>query len=113
MSYDDDDDDDYVRPRRPKMKMPGIIGFLSCTPLKIYLAVALISVIIYYGNNLLKGKIDFNQFSSLMCAIICSAIVIMFTCKVNFIVSWILAIGLSICAICFAMGKIKIPSKLY
>lgn len=107
--YDDDDNyddyDDYV----PKMKMSGMAKMLNCTPLKIYLGVALISLVCYYGNNLLKGKIDFSNCSSIMCTILCFALVIMFTCKANYMISWILAIVLSMCAICFAMGQLPIP----
>lgn len=91
-----------------KMKMPDVMGFLSCTPLKIYLAIALLSVLIYYANNLIKGKFDFSNCSSLMCCILCSAFVIAITCNTNLYVSWTLTIVFSICAMCFAMGSFGI-----
>jgi hypothetical protein len=107
---DYDDEEDYSPPMKmPKMKMPGIGSLLMCTPLKIYLAVAFISVIIYYANSIFKGKWpDGNSASSFCCGLVCLACILMFTCK-NFILAWILAIGFSVCAICFAMGKISIP----
>ncbi len=117
MSYynDDDDDEGYIpKPKsKSKMKMHGIMGFLSCTPLKIYLSIALLSIILYYANNMLKGKVDFSNCFSLMCSIVCISLVIMVSCKINFLVAWALAIGFSICSICFAMGKFQIPTKLY
>lgn len=116
---DDDDDDDYTPHNKTHhmkthhMKMPGMMSMFMCTPLKIYLAIALISVIIYYANAVMKGKWpDGNTGSSLCCSIICISLVIMFTCKSNFLVAWALAFIFSICSICFAMGKISIP-KLY
>lgn len=111
--YDDDDDDYTPRMKMPRMKTSGIMGMLMCTPLKIYLSVALISVIIYYANTVMKGKWpDSNTSSSLCCSMICVSVVIMVTCKTNILVSWALAIIFSICSVCFAMGKITIP-KLY
>lgn len=111
-SYDDDDDDDYT-PSVKKMKMPSVMGLLSCTPLKIYLSVALISMIVYYGDNLMKGKVDFGNCCWLMSAILCSSMIVVVTCKTNFVVSWILALVFSVCAMYFAMGKITIPTKLF
>lgn len=107
----DYDDDDYT----PRMKTSGsgMMGMLMCMPLKIYLAVAVISIIIYYANTVMKGKWpDGNTGSSLCCSVICISLAIMLTCKTHFMISWALAFVFSICSICFAMGKISIP-KIY
>lgn len=102
---DYDDNDDY--------SSLSMIGGFSCTPLTIYLSVACVSMIVYYSNTVLKGKWpDGNTGSSLCFAMLCSAVVVFITCRTNFIMSFVLAILFSICAMCFAMGKFSIP-KIY
>jgi len=78
--------------------LPG--GF--CTPLKIYLLVAVISSIVFFTYNVLKGK-GFPGISSLcmnLCCIILSAFMVMGLCVYNSIVAWACVLLLSFCTVC-------------
>jgi hypothetical protein len=101
--YDDDD----------SVSSFGRMPSFGCTPLTIYMSIAVISVIIYYGYTVMKGKFPSSgTFSSICCTMMISAFMIFMACRINFIASWCMALCFSICAICFAMGKFSIP-KIY
>lgn len=102
--YDDEDESQSIF---------SFNGIVSSTPLKIYLAVALISLLIYYASSVFKGKWPNGNIGSLLCcSIICSALVILLSAGIHSILSWVLAIGFSVCAIYFIMGKIPLPQIL-
>lgn len=83
-------------------------GSMSTIPVKIYAAVAIVSLLIYYGRNLFKnGKLPglSSFFSNLCCICVCASIVACL-CVTNKLAGWLLAIVLSMCAICVALGYV-------
>ena len=97
--YEDFEDDYPVRPMRP-----------STLPLKIFLAIAVFSLLFYYADYILRGKWP-NGYPGLF---LCCCIVIMGCCifsasMKSSIASWLLAFAFSILAVCVALGKIPVP----
>lgn len=79
----------------------GMLGSF-CTPLKIYLLVAVIISIVYFSYSTLKGK-GFPGMSALCmnaCCIILSSFLVTGLCVYNSILAWAVVILLSFCGIC-------------
>ena len=73
-----------------------------CTPLKIYLLVAVVMSIVYFSYNTLKGK-GFPGMSALcmnVCCIILSSFLVTGLCVYNSILAWAFVILLSFCSVC-------------
>ena len=85
----------------PEIYKQGILDNMSaCTPLKVYLIIAVISTLIFYTYKIIKGHgFNLSAISSTMCGIVISGFIITSLCAYNTTIAWICAGILCFCSI--------------
>lgn len=102
VNYDDYDDYDDSN---NKYSSSG--GGPFCMPVTVYLSVAVISLIVYFGVYMMKGSFPKMQtVCSVMCSTLILTVVLSALCYTKPMLAWCFSVMFSVCAICFAMGKV-------